>query len=143
MLMTLHKVLFERMNSMKQNTVRIFLGVGFGCFAVAVLLGWVVDQLTQASLINNTAFDIRNPPSYGNLLSIGAALGLMCAVLFVAMAFVGALARLSQLRQWGWFAILLVLTVFVFPLGIVAFIMYLVIGPDTPATGPNPSSAAS
>jgi hypothetical protein len=79
----------------------------------------------------------------GNPLSIGATVGLMCAVLLVAMAFVGALARLSYLRQWGWFAILLVLTVFIFPLGVLAFVMYLVIGSDTPATGPNPSSAPS
>ncbi len=135
---------------MKRNTNRILVGVGLGCFALFSLIGWVIASLTHASLINNTAFDIRNPQSYGNPLSIGATLGLMFALLFVGIAFIGALVRLGELHHWGWFVTLLALAVSSVPFSILtmavilAFAMYLFIGPDTPEAGrTTPSVPAS
>lgn len=122
---------------MKRNTNRILVGVGLGCFALFALIGWVISSLTHASLINNMTFDIRNPQSYGNPLSVGATLGLIFAMLFVGMAFIGAVVRLGELHHWGWFVTLLVLGVFSIPYQvltvavILAFALYLFIGPDT------------
>ncbi|HEX8998155.1 MAG TPA: hypothetical protein VF812_19180 [Ktedonobacterales bacterium] len=128
---------------MKRNTNRILVGIGLGCFALCSLIGWVIASLSHASLINNTTFDIRNPQSYGNPLSIGATLGLLCALLFVGLAFIGALVRLGELRHWGWFATLLALLALaafsthfeiLAAAVILAFALYLFIGPDTMAS---------
>lgn len=124
---------------MKRKTNRILVGVGLGCFALFSLIGWVIASLTHASLINNMAFDIRNPQSYGNPLSVGATLGLLFALLFVGAAFIGALVRLGELHHWGWFVTLLVLAVYAVQYEmlavavILAFALYLFIGPDTTA----------
>lgn len=126
---------------MKRNTNRILVGVGLGCFALFSLIGWGIATLSHASLINNRTFDIRNPQSYGNPLSMGATLGLIFALLLVSVAFIGALVRLGQLHHWGWFATLfalavlslhfVILTVAVIP----GITIYLFIGPDTPEAG--------
>ncbi len=61
----------------------------------------------------------------------------MCALLFVGIAFIGALVRLGELHHWGWFATLLAFAVSSIPFGILtvavilAFALYLFIGPDT------------
>jgi len=104
---------------MNQNRIRLLVGIGVGCFAIATLVGWVIARLTDAVLIND------------NPLSIGALYGVMLAIFCFAVALVGAIVRLGQLRQWGWFGALLMLTIFALPLGMVIFLLYLFIGPDS------------
>ena len=119
---------------MKRNMSRVFAGVGFGCLALLACAGWLIAIRTHASLTNNNSFSIRDPLSIGNPFSIGVSLGLLLALLFSAVALVGAIVRLGQLRQWGWFVTLLALTAVIPPLGIICFVLYLLVGPTSEAS---------
>lgn len=115
---------------MKRNDIRlirILVAAGLGIFVLCTGIGWIIARMTHAVLIND------------NPLSLGALLGVRLALLLIAVAFIGAVIRLGQLHQWGWFITLLALIIFLPPLGVIAFMIYLIIGPDTPAISGIPS----
>lgn len=116
---------------MSRNTTR-WLTI-FGLILAVLAMPFVI-----AGLISALAYSPDGSSSGGVLLSVGLVLA-VAGVLTLVGAAVGALIKLNQLRQYGWFWAILgsLLLVFVgvgFIATVVVLLVYSFDGPTTPAS---------
>ncbi len=104
---------------MSKRELRWFTLVSFLLGMAGIVLVILVNNLSSVYFVYGSAY----------LAFIG---GLTClvATLLLLTTLILAIIRLGQIRQWTWFALLLVTLVVFFPLSIVVLLLYLVIGPD-------------
>jgi hypothetical protein len=101
---------------------------------VSFLLGMV--GIVVAIMVNAAHIDLVFGSIY--LVSfIGSMAGLLAVLLFLT-AWILAIIKLGQLRQWTWFTLLLVTLVVFFPLGAVLLLLYLFVWLDDRPAQPAP-----
>lgn len=92
---------------------------------VSFLLG--VAGIVLVILVNNLPIYFVYGSSY---LAFTGGLTCLIAGLLLLTTLILAIIMLGQLRQWTWFALLLVTLIAFFPLSVVLLLLYLFIGPE-------------